>query len=76
VQSSTEVDLDELVQIRPWRRAAFEFAHFGDDELAKALVTIHPDRRGLTVEELAVEMTQLGPIYRVTVPPAQVSLIA
>jgi hypothetical protein len=40
---------------------SFEFAHFRDDELADALVAIHPHRRGLTLEELATETTKLGP---------------
>jgi hypothetical protein len=40
-------DLETLVEVRVWRDRCFEFAHFTDDELATAMMKIHPDRGGL-----------------------------
>jgi hypothetical protein len=45
-------DLGELVEIRTWSESCFEFEHFTDDELAKAILEVYrgygaPDQAGL-----------------------------
>jgi len=46
-------DLEHLVEIRTWSASCFEFEHFTDAELAKAVLEVYrgygaPDRAGLT----------------------------
>lgn len=40
-------DLDSLVEVVTWDEACFEFEHFTDEELAAALIAIHPDCNGM-----------------------------
>ncbi len=40
-------ELDRLVTLRVWSAKCFEFEHFTDDELAAALLAVHPDCNGL-----------------------------
>jgi hypothetical protein len=35
-------DVDSLVSVKTWSASCFEFAHFTDDELAEALLKVHP----------------------------------
>jgi hypothetical protein len=35
-------DIDSLVSVKTWSESCFEFAHFTDDELAEALLHVHP----------------------------------
>jgi hypothetical protein len=45
-------DLETLVVARQWPGKCFEFAHFTDDELAAAMMTIHPSCGGFTPRAL------------------------
>jgi hypothetical protein len=41
-------DLETLIVVHRWPGKCFEYAHFTDDELATAIMKIHPDCGGLT----------------------------
>jgi hypothetical protein len=45
-------DLEELVEIRTWSEACYEFAHFRDKELADGILQVHATSGGLTRDEL------------------------
>ena len=45
-------DLETLVVVHQWRGRCFEYAHFTDDELADAMVRIHPTCGGLNRSDL------------------------
>jgi hypothetical protein len=45
-------DLDTLVTVKTWTASCFEFAHFTDGELARALLDLHPNCGGLEVAAL------------------------
>jgi hypothetical protein len=40
-------DLEPFVDVRTWSEACFEYEHFSDEELADALMAIHPDCNGM-----------------------------
>ncbi|WP_410675537.1 hypothetical protein [Amycolatopsis sp. cmx-4-68] len=57
---TTDAELEHLVRIRTWSKAAcYEFAHFDDEELAEALIAIHTDVGGLTRDELIARVTEV-----------------
>jgi hypothetical protein len=45
--------LDTLVRVTTWTEGCFEFQHFSDQELADALIAVHPRHGGRTTEQLA-----------------------
>lgn len=51
-----DAELENLVEIRTWDESCYEFAHFGDDELAEAIMEVHSTREGLSREELVARL--------------------
>ena len=49
-------DIDSLVEIATWTESCFEFAHFDDSDLARALVALHPNCGGMGVDELTTAL--------------------
>jgi hypothetical protein len=45
-------ELEALVDLRIWDESCYEFAHFKDDELADAIMTVHTTINGWTRDEL------------------------
>lgn len=52
-------DLNELVHVRTWPARCFEFAHFTDIELARALRQVHRTCGGLGPEQLAGKIAKV-----------------
>jgi hypothetical protein len=52
VTTANPGDLDELVEIRTWSEACYEFAHFSDSELADGIMAVHETINGLNRDEL------------------------
>jgi hypothetical protein len=52
VTSFDRSDLDVLVSVHTWKESCYEYEHFTDDELADALLAVHPTCNGLTRDEL------------------------
>ena len=48
--------IETLVQVTTWQESCFEFAHFSDDELAQALLTVHCHHGGLDAKGLAAAL--------------------
>ena len=55
---TSDHELEQLVQIRPWSDACYELAHFTDEELASAIGAVHSTHGGLTIEELAQSIAE------------------
>lgn len=49
-------DLDLLVSVHTWKERCYEYEHFTDDELADALLAVHPTCNGLTRDELVASI--------------------
>jgi hypothetical protein len=49
-------DVDSLVSVKTWSASCFEFAHFTDDELAEALLKVHPHCGGLDKARLVAAL--------------------
>jgi len=49
-------DVDSLVSVKTWSESCFEFAHFTDDELAEALLKVHPHCGGLDKARLVAAL--------------------
>jgi hypothetical protein len=52
-------DLETLAVVRQWRGKCFEYAHFTDDELADAMMTIHSTCGGLNRSELIARIATI-----------------
>ena len=56
VTSVARSDLDPLVSVHTWKERCYEYEHFTDDELAEALLAVHPTCNGLTRDELVASI--------------------
>lgn len=50
--TTTDEELNYLVEIHTWEQSCYEFTHFSDEELADAIMAVHKTIDGLTRAEL------------------------
>jgi hypothetical protein len=48
--------IESLIRVTTWQESCFEFAHFDNDELAEALLTVHCQHGGLDAGRLATAL--------------------